>query len=61
MRNSIFVRDKFRGTSQNLNINIHTKKVAKDKTTYTVPEADGPRMASEPAVAYGGVTERYGS
>ena len=31
-----------------------------NKTTYTVPE-DSPQMASEPVVAYGGMTERCGT
>ena len=31
-----------------------------NKTTYSVPE-DSPQMASEPVVAYGGMTERCGT
>lgn len=34
-------------------------KVTKDKTTYSTPEDDSPKMASEPVEARGCVTERY--
>ncbi len=35
--------------------------MTKDKTTYSTPEDDSPKMASEPVEARGCVTEKYGS